>query len=187
MRPDSATPEPGEPTAPEPGEPTAPEPGGMPHDRLHIAMFTDFPPGSLGGISTAVDDQRRALERLGHRVTVFAPAPTDPEAAVPTWLVAVPAPRALSVNGFPFVVPTRGVLAAVENELIRRAPIDVVHVHTTYGVAILGAKIARGTTFRSSRRCTVATTCSSNAPLPRPGRPRWECESCTVASSPPAC
>ncbi|HCS56869.1 MAG TPA: cytochrome P450 [Gordonia polyisoprenivorans] len=143
MRPDSATPEPGEPTAPEPGEPTAPEPGGMPHDRLHIAMFTDFPPGSLGGISTAVDDQRRALERLGHRVTVFAPAPTDPEAAVPTWLVAVPAPRALSVNGFPFVVPTRGVLAAVENELIRRAPIDVVHVHTTYGVAILGAKIAR--------------------------------------------
>ncbi|GAB2691113.1 cytochrome P450 [Nocardia thraciensis] len=63
---------------------------------MHIAMFTDFHPATVGGIQSSVNSQRHALQRLGHRVTLFtAPGPPtqapnmrtpthDPNAHTPT-------------------------------------------------------------------------------------------------------
>ena len=144
---------------------------------LHIAMFTDFHPNTLGGIATAVEDHRRELVRRGHRVTVIAPTdaadPADPaepadvavqgdsrtqgnetqstesediscdsvDAALP-WLVTLEPWHGISVNGFPLILPTTRSSAVVASELSRRGPIDVIHIHTTYGLAILGARFA---------------------------------------------
>ena len=41
---------------------------------LHIVMFTDQHPETLGGMQTSVQLQRKYLERAGHRVTIVAPA-----------------------------------------------------------------------------------------------------------------
>ncbi|MGW0247802.1 cytochrome P450 [Nocardia goodfellowii] len=109
---------------------------------MHIALFSDFHPATIGGIQSSMRAQRRGLERLGHRVTVFtAPTPesTEPDPDV----VVLSAVAGLRVNGFAVVGPTRTNNRAIDAEFAARGPIDVVHLHTTYGVAIAGLRAAR--------------------------------------------
>ena len=110
---------------------------------VHIAMFMDYHPTTLGGVQTAVAALRRGLERAGHRVTVFV-APLPGTAAVPDADVIELAPLAGAVvNGFPMVLPTARNAALIDAAFAARGPIDVVHTQTTYGVAIAGMKAAR--------------------------------------------
>ncbi|WP_063632240.1 glycosyltransferase [Nocardia brasiliensis] len=109
---------------------------------MHVALFTDFHPGTMGGIQTSVHAQRRGLERLGHRVTLFcAPLPgaadTDPDVVVLSALGGV------VVNGFAMVLPTRTNARLIDAVFAERGPVDVVHTQTTYGVAIAGLRAAR--------------------------------------------
>ncbi|UGT61222.1 cytochrome P450 [Nocardia asteroides] len=109
---------------------------------MHIALFTDFHPGTVGGIQTSVAAQYRGARRLGHRVTVFtAPGPesTEPD---PELVVLSPV-RALSVNGFAAVLPTRANARLIDAVFAERGPVDIVHTQTTYGVAVAGVKAAR--------------------------------------------
>ncbi|MFC8528030.1 cytochrome P450 [Nocardia sp. NPDC057227] len=109
---------------------------------MHIALFTDFHPGTVGGIQTSVAAQYRGARRLGHRVTVFtAPGPesTEPD---PDLVVLSPL-RALSVNGFAAVLPTRANARLIDAVFAERGPVDIVHTQTTYGVAVAGVKAAR--------------------------------------------
>ncbi|MFD0362971.1 cytochrome P450 [Nocardia sp. GCM10030253] len=109
---------------------------------MHIALFTDFHPATLGGIQTSVNSQRRGLERLGHRVTVFT-APT-PESTEPDPDLVVLSPLAgVVVNGFSMVLPTPANNRLIDAAFAERGPIDLVHIQTTYGVAIAGLKAAR--------------------------------------------
>ncbi|MFG1792398.1 cytochrome P450 [Nocardia sp. NPDC049149] len=109
---------------------------------MHVALFTDFHPATLGGIQTSVHAQRRGLERLGHRVTVFT-APT-PESTEPDEdLVVLSALAGLAVNGFAMVLPTPANARLIDAVFAERGPIDVVHTQTTYGVAIAGLRAAR--------------------------------------------
>ncbi|WP_025347869.1 cytochrome P450 [Nocardia nova] len=115
---------------------------------VHIAMFMDYHPTTLGGVQTAVAALRRGLERAGHRVTVFAaPLPgasaeADPDEADGDVVELAPLAGAV-VNGFPMVLPTARNAALIDAAFAARGPIDVVHTHTTYGVAIAGMKAAR--------------------------------------------
>ncbi|WP_019927522.1 glycosyltransferase [Nocardia sp. BMG111209] len=65
---------------------------------MHIALFSDFHPDTLGGAQTALRALSSGLRRAGHRVTVFcAPAPVlgpgNPPDAVRTPHAADAAPR----------------------------------------------------------------------------------------------
>ncbi|WP_167473235.1 cytochrome P450 [Nocardia arthritidis] len=109
---------------------------------MHVVLFTDFHPATIGGIQTSVRAQRRGLERLGHRVTVFtAPAPesTEPDPDV----VVLSALAGVAVNGFAMVLPTPANNHRIDAVFAERGPVDIVHVHTTYGVAIAGLRAAR--------------------------------------------
>ncbi|MFE3056282.1 cytochrome P450 [Nocardia sp. NPDC059239] len=108
---------------------------------MHIAMFVDYHPASLGGVQTAVTGLRRGLERAGHRVTVFTVP--DPGAAPDPDVVALQPLPVPAVNGFAVVAPTRRNAALIDAEFAARGPIDVVHTQSTYGVAIAGMKAAR--------------------------------------------
>ncbi|MFF3225718.1 glycosyltransferase [Nocardia suismassiliense] len=111
-------------------------------DSLHIAIFTDFHPATLGGVQTAMRSLCDGLRGLGHRVTVFcAPAPGSvPPEADTVVLQAVPFSMS---NGLPLVLPTRANRRAIDAAFTERGPIDVVHALTTYGCGILGARAAR--------------------------------------------
>lgn len=57
---------------------------------MHIAIFMDQHPRSLGGIQTSVSLQKKYLERAGHRVTIIAPnsfkhRATDSVWVLPSW------------------------------------------------------------------------------------------------------
>ncbi|MEV0760589.1 cytochrome P450 [Nocardia sp. NPDC050435] len=109
---------------------------------MHIALFSDFHPATIGGIQSSVRAQREGLARLGHQVTVFtAPTPesTEPDPGV----VVLSAVAGLQVNGFAVVGPTRANARAIDAAIAERGPIDVVHLHTTYGVAVAGLRAGR--------------------------------------------
>ncbi|WP_067823877.1 cytochrome P450 [Nocardia inohanensis] len=108
---------------------------------MHIAMFMDYHPSTLGGVQTAVDSLRRGLERAGHRVTLFA-APL-PDAPVDPNVVELHGISALAVNGFAVVPPNRANAGLIDAVFAERGPVDVVHTLTTYGAAIAGMKAAR--------------------------------------------
>ena len=60
---------------------------------MHIAIFTDQHPRSLGGIQTSVMLQKKYLERAGHRVTIICPTSSKGRATdgfwlLPTWPIA---------------------------------------------------------------------------------------------------
>ncbi|GAB0101319.1 glycosyltransferase [Nocardia sp. JMUB6875] len=111
-------------------------------ESLHIALFTDFHPTTLGGVQTAMRSLRDALRGQGHRVTVFsAPAPgsVPPD---PDTVVLRPMPFAMS-NGLPLVLPTRANQRLIDAAFTDRGPFDLVHSLTTYGCGISGIRAAR--------------------------------------------
>ncbi|MEU7767449.1 cytochrome P450 [Nocardia sp. NPDC049190] len=108
---------------------------------MHIAMFMDYHPTTLGGVQTAVRSLCRGLERAGHQVTLFV-APL-PGATTTTSAVELRSTPALQVNGLAVVLPTKRIDEMIDAAFAARGPIDIVHTHTTYGVAIAGMKAAR--------------------------------------------
>ncbi|RAU98814.1 glycosyl transferase [Mycobacterium colombiense] len=117
---------------------------------MHVALFTDLHPDSLGGTQVSVATQRRALEQCGHQVTVFT-APmahsVDRDPGVvelkPVPLIA-PLMRQLGRHDdFVFVWPSRTNRAIIDAAFRSRAPIDIVHTQGDLGVAIAGVAAAR--------------------------------------------
>ena len=117
---------------------------------MHVALFTDLHPDSLGGTQVSVATQRRALEQRGHQVTVFT-APlahaVDPDPCVvelrPVPVVA-PLMRKLGRHDdFMFVWPSKTNRAIIDEAFGVRGPIDVVHTQGDLGVAIAGVEAAR--------------------------------------------
>ena len=117
---------------------------------MHVAIFTDLHPDSLGGTQVSVATQRRALEQRGHQVTVFtAPLPhtVDPDPCVvelrPVPVVA-PLMRKLGRHDdFMFVWPSKTNRAIIDEAFGVREPVDIVHTQGDLGVAIAGVEAAR--------------------------------------------
>ncbi|MFJ4653359.1 glycosyltransferase [Nocardia sp. NPDC088792] len=111
-------------------------------ESLHIALFTDFHPATLGGVQTAMRSLCDALRERGHRVTVFcAPAPGSVPADSDTVILRS-VPFSMS-NGLPVVLPTRANQRLIDAAFTERGPIDLVHSLTTYGCGISGIRAAR--------------------------------------------
>lgn len=117
---------------------------------MHIALFTDLHPDSLGGTQVSVATQRRALEQRGHKVTVFtAPLPrkVDPDPCVvelkPVPLIAPLMRRLGRHDDFIFVWPGKANRAVIDEAFLAGERIDIVHTHGDLGVAIAGVDAAR--------------------------------------------
>lgn len=117
---------------------------------MHIALFTDLHPASLGGAQISVAAQRQALERIGHKVTVFT-APLaksiDPDPCV-VELKRVPVIASLISklgrhDDFVFVWPGRLNQALIDKAFLARSPIDIVHTQGDLGVSMAGVEAAR--------------------------------------------
>jgi glycosyltransferase involved in cell wall biosynthesis len=109
---------------------------------MHVALLADFHESSMGGVQASVRAQRRGLEDLGHRVTIFSPPPVGAAAADPAT-VCLPAVPFLRPNGFPMVAPSGRNQQLIEDALDRRAPVDVMHAQTNMGIGMLAVRVAR--------------------------------------------
>ncbi len=117
---------------------------------MHVAIFTDLHPDSLGGTQVSVATQRRALEQCGHTVTVFtAPLPNkkDPDPHVvelkPVPVIAPLMRRLGRHDDFVFTWPSKTNRAIIDEAFLGGEPIDIVHTQGDLGVAIAGVGAAR--------------------------------------------
>lgn len=115
---------------------------------MHILVVTDQHAESLGGVQVAIRLQRRFLERLGHRVTVAAPAlhrpgyttaRADREAYIDLPSRALTRDREYGIS-LPGARTDRALAAA----LARLPRVDVVHLQGDFWGAMIGLRAARG-------------------------------------------
>lgn len=114
---------------------------------MHILIVTDQHPDSLGGAQVAIRAQRTALEALGHRITIAAPAMhrrgrgagtnQTPCIELPSLPITTDREYSISFPGY----RTSRVLATALRPL---PPVDVVHVQGDFWGAMIGVRAARG-------------------------------------------
>lgn len=115
---------------------------------MHILVVTDQHPESLGGAQVAIRQQRRQLERLGHRMTIAAPALhrdryvtslRDQEA-----YIDLPS-RPITRDGeYGITWPGARTDRALAAALSRLPLVDVVHIQGDFWGAMIGLRAARG-------------------------------------------
>ena len=105
---------------------------------MKIAVFTDLYLEVAGGIPSSISAQKKALEELGHEVTIFCPGFKTDDKSV----VLVPTMKRLRVNGAPVAQSPRKVVDFVRNKFPVFSQFDIVHVHYEAGCSIAGVLLA---------------------------------------------
>ena len=115
---------------------------------MHILIVTDQHAESLGGVQVAIRLQRRFLERLGHRVTIAAPAlhrpsyttaPEDREA-----YLDLPSRPITRDREYGLTWPGSRTDRVIAARLSRLPRVDLVHVQGDFWGALIGLRVARG-------------------------------------------
>lgn len=116
--------------------------------RSRIALVIDYSLDYLGGAQSAFLDEARLLLDAGHDVTLVVPSRgKDADWAV-DWrerggaIIAVAASGTLPVVDLPIVRNTPGLRRRLASELRERG-IEVVHVHSEFGLAAAAISVAR--------------------------------------------
>lgn len=104
---------------------------------LHIVMFTDQHPETLGGMQTSVQLQRKYLERAGHRVTIVAPALRGRAADTDAHVLTLPT-VALGPGEYGMTLPTARTIRTLVSRLRARGPVDLHHVQADFWGAAIG-------------------------------------------------
>ncbi|RZU61957.1 glycosyltransferase family 4 protein [Zhihengliuella halotolerans] len=137
---------------------------------LHIAVFADQHPGTLGGMQTSVLLQQRFLERLGHRVTIVAPARRrlghEEQPAMPSVIELPGVP--LGPGEYSLSVPTRRLDARLDRALDGWPPVDVVHIQADFWGAVIGYRFAQrhGTPVVHTMHNRLDVGLAATVPLP---------------------
>jgi len=137
---------------------------------VHILVVTDQHPASLGGAQVAIRTQRAALERLGHRVSIAAPAlhrrgyvaTAEDRAAY----IDLPSMPITTDREYALSWPSRRTDRALAAALRSRPPVDLVHVQGDFWGAMIGLRAARG--LNAARRLEAAR---GSTPTRRPRVP----------------
>lgn len=107
---------------------------------MRIAIFTDiYAPWSVGGIATSVKAQKEALEKLGHKVTVFCPGFDAHEKNV----VTVPSFKHFRVNGAVVGKMPPEIERFIETQHPDFNKFDVVHVNHELPCSVAGIRLAQ--------------------------------------------
>jgi 1,2-diacylglycerol 3-alpha-glucosyltransferase len=107
---------------------------------LHIAIFTDLHPMSLGGLQTSVRLQRKFLERAGVKVTIFSSKCSKAEPGDDT--VLLPA-RKISPDGeyaTVFNIPKAYQIAKKRFQLEK---FDLIHLQGDFATAAIALKLSK--------------------------------------------
>jgi 1,2-diacylglycerol 3-alpha-glucosyltransferase len=105
---------------------------------MKIGLFSDSYLPSLDGISNSIETFRLELEKRGHQVTVFAPAPGMRYKERSADIIRFPAVKGLFFDDYltSMFFPPQAL------QRIKRQKLDVIHYHTPSQVGLLGAYFA---------------------------------------------
>jgi glycosyltransferase involved in cell wall biosynthesis len=108
---------------------------------MHVLIFCEQHPFTLGGAQVSVNLQAEFLERAGNTVTFVSPAlrngPVDDERFIDLPSFAIP-----TVKEYTWLWPKRSHLAQITEALRARPPVDVIHVQSDFWGAALGYRFA---------------------------------------------
>ena len=109
---------------------------------MHIAIFCEQHPHTLGGAQMSALLQAKFLERSGHTVTFISPAlrsgPVDDPRFIDLPSFAVP-----TVKEYTWLWPSDRHMRLITEGLASRPPVDVVHVQSDFWGAAFGYRFAR--------------------------------------------
>lgn len=109
---------------------------------MHVLIFCEQHPHTLGGAQVSVKLQADFLERAGHVVTFVSPAlrtgPVDDERYIDLPSRAIP-----TVREYTWIWPSQKHLDQIERALRTRPAVDVVHVQSDFWGAALGFRFGR--------------------------------------------
>ena len=126
-----------------------------------IALVCDYSLRYLGGAQAAFLDQARILSERGHDVLIVAP---DAEAhPAPAAVLEVPARFSLPGLDLPVIRNSAGVRARLREAFVARG-IEVVHVHSEFGLTAAAIQVARE---RGLITAQTVHTFFWQAPMPR--------------------
>jgi glycosyltransferase involved in cell wall biosynthesis len=135
-----------------------------------VALVCDYSLDYLGGAQSAFLDEARLLRDRGHEVVVVAPASRRPDGgALGRWqdeggdVIAVRAWATLPGVQLPVIRNGRGLRARLSREFAGRG-IDVVHVHSEFGLSAAAIAVARA---RGIRTVQTVHTFFWHADIPR--------------------
>ena len=115
---------------------------------MHVLIVTDQHPESLGGVQVAIRLQRKFLERLGHRVTIAAPAlhRVGYETAAPDRAAYIELPSRAITRDREYGISWPGARTdrALARGLRGLPPVDLVHIQGDFWGAMIGLRAARG-------------------------------------------
>lgn len=113
---------------------------------MHVLIFCEQHPHTLGGAQVSVNLQAEFLERAGHIVTFVSPSlrsgPVADERFIDLPSFAVP-----TVKEYTWLWPKKSHLDQIDRELTNRPPVDIVHVQSDFWGAALGYRYARENTL----------------------------------------
>ncbi len=108
---------------------------------MHILIFCEQHPHTLGGAQTSILLQAKFLERAGHTVTFVSPAlrsgPVDDPRYIdlPSWSIP-------TVAQYTWLWPANRHMRIVEQRLAGRPAVDIVHVQSDFWGAAFGYRFA---------------------------------------------
>lgn len=115
---------------------------------MHVLIVTDQHPESLGGVQVAIRLQRKFLERLGHRVTIAAPAlhRAGYATAAPDRAAYIDLPSRAITRDREYGISWPGARTdrALARGLRGLPPVDLVHIQGDFWGALTGLRAARG-------------------------------------------
>ena len=107
---------------------------------MHIAIFLDQHPDTLGGAQLSVMLQAKYLRRLGHVITICAPR--NKKYGRKQGIVTFDS-LSLGTSNYNITYPSRKVQQKLDVDLSKLPPIDIVHIQADYWGAMLGFAYAQ--------------------------------------------
>lgn len=109
---------------------------------MRIALFTDIYLDIPGGIPSSIKAQKSALQKLGHKITIFCPGGQTNNTKKDLYIV--PTHRLLRPNQAPLAKRPKKILHSIKKEYpVFSDYFDLVHVHYEASCSIAGVKLAK--------------------------------------------
>lgn len=134
---------------------------------MRIALFTDIYLDIPGGIPSSIKAQKSALQKLGHKITIFCPG--DQINNTEKDLYIVPTHRLLRPNQAPLAKRPKRILQSIKKEYpVFSDYFDLVHVHYEASCSIAGVKLAKEYKLKLIQTMHGREDIAINANLPAP-------------------
>ena len=109
---------------------------------MRIALFTDIYLDIPGGIPSSIKAQKSALQKLGHKITIFCPG--DQTNNTEKDLYIVPTHHLLRPNQAPLAKRPKKILRSIKQDYpVFSDYFDLIHVHYEASCSIAGVKLAK--------------------------------------------